>query len=55
MTSAERREGRYQRRRAKREENKRKRAEQLGTFDKVFSYGNLYNAASKICRNVRWK
>ena len=55
MTRAERREGRYQRRKAKREENKRKRAEQLGTFDEVFSYSNLYNAVSKICQNVRWK
>lgn len=55
MTSAERHEGRYQRRKAKREENKRKRAEDIGSFEEVFSFGNLYKATNKICRNVRWK
>ena len=55
MTSAERREGRYQRRKAKREGNKRKRAEDIGSFEEVFSFGNLYKATNKICRNERWK
>lgn len=55
MTSKERHEIRYQRRKTKREERKRKRAEEIGNFEEVFSFNNLYKATSKICKNVRWK
>lgn len=55
MTSEERREIRYQRRKAKREENKRKRAEKNGNFEDIFSFEKLYEATPKICKGVRWK
>ena len=41
MTSEERREVRYQRRKAKREEQKRKR--NLMTYEEVFSFNNIYS------------
>lgn len=53
MTSEERREGRYQRRKAKR---KQKAASVCGkTFEEVFTYENLYAAAKDCCKGVRWK
>lgn len=44
MTSEERKEGRYQRRRAGREAKRRARSEACGSFEQVFSYENLYKA-----------
>ena len=41
MTSEERKEGRYQRRRAGREAKRRARSEACGSFEQVFSYENL--------------
>lgn len=55
MNSKERHEIRYQRRKAKRLERKRKLQEQYGDFDKVFSFKNLYNAYSKCRQGVMWK
>lgn len=53
MTSEERHEGRYQRRKAKRLQ---KAAPVCGkTFDEVFTFQNLYNAAKDCCKGVRWK
>ena len=53
MTSNERKEARYQRRKAKREA----KAREVGgkTFDEVFSFGNLISAGRKACNGVRWK
>ena len=55
MTSEERREARYQRRVAKRQEKKREQYPEAEDFEAVFSYKNLY-AAYKCCRRgVAWK
>ena len=55
MTSKERREGRYQRRAAKRAEKKAVRCAQYDDFNDVFSFGNVYEAYRKCRRNVAWK
>lgn len=55
MTSQERREGRYQRRKAKREQRIRERSMALGDFEDIFSFRNLYRAGRKCCKNVMWK
>lgn len=52
MTSEERKEARYQRRKAKREAKAQKYAK---TFDEVFSFGNLMAAGKRCCNGVRWK
>lgn len=54
MTSEERREARYWRRRAKREA-KREQYARYDDFDWVFSYAHLYKCFKKCCRNVGWK
>ena len=55
MTSEERREARYQRRRARRAEQKTARYAASDDFDQVFSYGNLYHSYKMSRRNVAWK
>lgn len=55
MTSAERREIRYQRRKAKREEARRKRSMACGDFEEVFSFRHLYLSGKKCCKGVYWK
>ena len=53
MTSEERREARYQRRKAKREA---KALETTGkTFDEVINFGNMVEAGRKCCDGSRWK
>jgi hypothetical protein len=54
VTSEERKEARYWRRKGKREEKKR-RYNKYGCFDWVFSYKHLYKSFKKCCRNVGWK
>lgn len=54
MTSEERHEARYQRRKAKREAQRAK-ANSLATFDLVFSFGRLYRSAKLCYRGVGWK
>lgn len=54
MTSEERREARYQRRKALRAEKKEKYA-RYNDFDWVFSYEHLYQSYRKCRRNVAWK
>lgn len=54
MTSEERHELRYQRRKARREE-KRLACSDLYDFNQVFTYKNLYRAYKKSRRNVGWK
>lgn len=53
VTSEERHEARYQRRKAKREA----KAQQAGgkTFDEVMSFGNLCRAGKDCCSGSRWK
>lgn len=55
MTSDERHEARYQRRKAERERRIRARSEALGTFEEVFSFRHLYLSGKKCCKNVMWK
>lgn len=55
MNSTERRERRYQRRKAAREAKIAARASACGDFSRVFSYGNLYKHGKKCCCGVRWK
>ena len=53
LTSEERREARYQRRKAKREA---KALETTGkTFDEVINFGNMVEAGRKCCDGSRWK
>lgn len=55
MTSKERHEARYQRRKAERERRIQERARALGSFDEVFSFRHLYLSGKKCCKNVMWK
>ncbi len=55
MTSEERREARYLRRKAKRERNKAIRAEGAGTLEEVFSFKDAFKLGKKCCNGVRWK
>lgn len=55
MNSSQRREARYQRRKAKRDKKQREFAESLGSYETVFSYINLYDAFRECKKNVRWK
>ena len=55
MTSEERREARYQRRCAKREEKRRQSRAPYDDFDTVFSYDHLYTSYKKCRQGVAWK
>lgn len=55
MTSEERREARYQRRRADRAFKKFIRSYPYDDFEKVFTYKNLYEAYKKCRAGVAWK
>jgi len=50
-----RRQGRYLRRKERRNEKLRKTNEQLGSLDDVFSYRRLYLTGKSCCKGVRWK
>lgn len=50
-----RRQGRYERRRAKREAKRRERSEALGTLDDVFAYHRLHKRGKQCCNGSRWK
>lgn len=55
MTSEERREARYQRRKAKRDEARLMRSQKCGDFGEVFSFRHLYLSGKKCCKGVYWK
>ena len=55
MTSEERKEARYQRRKKIREEKKKQKSLLCGSYEDVFSYENLYKAGQKCMRGVLWK
>lgn len=55
MTSTERREARYQRRKQKRLDSKNRQRKDYDDFDKVFTYDHLYSAYKMCRKNVRWK
>lgn len=55
MTSLERKERRYQRRKAAREQKKMERYQGCDNFEVVFSYDNLYKAYRECRKSVSWK
>ena len=55
MTSKERHEARYQRRRAARMEKREAKVRDALDFDKVFTFGHLYRSAHFCFRGVSWK
>lgn len=55
MTSEERREARFQRRRDSRNEKKRQKMLQIGNYESIFTYINLYEAFYSCRNGVRWK
>lgn len=55
MTSKERHEARYQRRKAKRQARKAELTQEYGVFDKVFTFENMYKAYVDCCKSVDWK
>lgn len=55
MTSKERRQARYIRRKAKRERNKNKVASLCDNFEEVFTYSHLYKSYKNCCLGVGWK
>lgn len=50
-----RRNSRYERRKAKREENRLRRSVEIGGLSDVFTYHDLYKAGKQCCKSVRWK
>lgn len=55
MTSNERHEARYQRRRAHRDQKKQERSDALGGVAGVYTYNAMFKAGRKCCNGVRWK
>lgn len=55
MTSEERKEARYQRRKAKRDEARLRRSRECGDFEEVFSFRHLYKSGKKCAKGVYWK
>lgn len=55
MTSEERREARYQRRKARRAENLRRRNVAVGSLEDVFNYRDMFRMGRICCNGVRWK
>lgn len=55
MNSKERHELRYQRRRQKRLEKKRKIDETYCDYNRVFTFDNLYHSYKQCCKGVGWK
>jgi len=55
MTSDERREVRYQRRKQRRLERKIQRSNDIGQLQDVFRYSDFYKTGKKCCNGVRWK
>lgn len=55
MTSEERKEIRYQRRKQKRLDTKNRKIKLYDDFDEVFSYDHLMSAYKMCRKNVRWK
>lgn len=55
MTSQERHEARYQRRKARRREKLIARNQAVGTLQDAFSYRKMFFYGKKCCNGVRWK
>lgn len=50
-----RRQGRYERRKAKRDNKRIQRSNEVGGLQDVFTFHNLYTAGKQCCKGVRWK
>ncbi|MDO4740992.1 MAG: RNA-directed DNA polymerase, partial [Eubacteriales bacterium] len=55
MNSRERHEARYKRRIAKRQARRDEYSRRFGSYEEVFSYEHLYEAAKNCCKGVMWK
>ena len=55
MTSQERHEARYQRRKAKRSAKQDLLNKKYGDFDKIISFDSLYNSFYQCKKSVSWK
>ncbi len=55
MTSKQRHESRYQRRKKLREQKRIQNSMKCGSYEEVFSYEKIYNAGKKCIRGVLWK
>ena len=55
MNSKERNEERYQRRKTKRADKKRRIIESIGTMADVFTFKDMFKYGQDCCKNVRWK
>lgn len=55
MTSIERHQRRYMRRKIKRLNNKVFRNEQIGNLENIFSYHDMFYYGLQCCKNVMWK
>lgn len=55
MTSNERHEARYQRRKAERERRRIERSKAVGGLSRVFTFHSMFKAGKGCCNGVRWK
>lgn len=55
MTSEERREACYQRRQARRQANRQKRSDEVGSLDKIYNFHDMFFFGKECCKGVRWK
>lgn len=55
MTSQERHEARYQRRKTSREQKRKDRSDAIGGVAEVFSFNTMFRAGKTCCNGVRWK
>lgn len=55
MTSKERHEARYQRRKILREKKRKQYSIPYDDFDKVFTYDNLFKSYQLCTKGVKWK
>lgn len=55
MTSKERHEARYQRRKMNREQKRKDRSDAIGGVAEVFSFNAMFRAGKTCCNGVRWK
>lgn len=55
MTSEERKQARYERRKKKRERKQLEKMKEIDDFDKIFSFNNIYDSFSECKKGISWK
>ena len=55
MTSEERRQGRYERRQAKRKRNRQRVLDSIGSAEEVFNYHDMFRYGKECTKGVMWK